>query len=293
MSQEIPISLLCGSTKLSVRGDNNDDSLNVRVNIFVTLKDLYTGCDKREKVSRNRKCNKCSGSGYIRPELDCTCTTCSGTGKVTKTYRFGPFTRTTNICCEQCNGEGSTVPDNIICYVCDSTGMCVTTDIFNIIITPGMVDGQSIQIDGDGDENKDGIIGDLIFVIHEELHDSYRRVDNNLVYRKSISMCEALCGINFILKFINDKPLFIKCGAVINPIHTYKLAGWGMLPIGDLIIEFDIIYPERGEFKRELKKVIKNYFKRNDTTGYKIATLIKTFKKETTRPPENGQTSQQ
>lgn len=259
--------------------------LNVLVGITVTLKDLYIGCNREEVVKRNRKCRKCKGYGYSQKnDGGYKCNSCNGVGHKMGMRQLGPIVQAVRMLCDQCHGKGHTAPDDILCKTCNSTGMEDITDTFEVTIVPGMVNNQQIQVDNEGHEDKDGNTGDLIFVLQEEPHDSFKRIGNNLLYSKTITLGDALCGTEFILDFVNDKPLLVKSKIVVNPLHTYKLVGWGM-PIydtdnekGDLIIDFEVTFPTKNEIKPEFKKHIKKFLKLNDTetdtAGYRSATLI-------------------
>lgn len=262
-----------------------NSQLDVAAGIAVTLKDLYNGCNREEKVTRNRKCKKCKGQGFSKKSnIDYKCVSCNGVGQKMGMRQLGPIVQAVRMLCDKCEGRGHTAPNDILCKTCNSTGIEEVTDTFEVIIVPGMINNQHIQVDKEGHGDKDGNVGDLIFVIQEKPHEEFKRLGNNLLYTKTISLGDALCGTEFVINFVNDKPLLVKSKIVVNPLHTYKLVGWGM-PVfetdnekGDLIIDFEVTFPTKNEIKPEFKKHIKKFLKLNDTetdtAGYRSATLI-------------------
>lgn len=258
--------------------------LDAPVGIQVTLKDLYDGCTRIEFASRNRKCKDCKGLGYKSTSTDYKCMACDGVGHKIEMRQIGPMTQVVKIICPQCNGKGHTAPVELTCKPCDGMGIKEYNDKFEVTIVPGMVNTQQIVLEEEGHQDRDGNTGNLIFVIQEEPHPHFKRIGDNLLYTKNITLGDALCGTQFIIDFINDKPLLVKSKIVVNPLSTYKLVGWGM-PIfdtdndtGDLIIDFEVSFPKKNEIKPEFKKQIKKFLKMdevdNDTVGYKSATLI-------------------
>ena len=58
----------------------------------------------------------------------------------------------------------------------------------------------------------------LIILIKEGVNKSeFKRLDNDLLYEKSISLIEALCGLTLVIKHMDGRELFIKTSEVIQP----------------------------------------------------------------------------
>lgn len=61
--------------------------------------------------------------------------------------------------------------------------------------------------------------GDVIIVLQQKEHEVFTRKDADLVMEHDISLTEALCGCQFIVKHLDDRDLIIqnKPGEVIVP----------------------------------------------------------------------------
>lgn len=125
--------------------------------------------------------------------------------------------------------------------------------VVEISVKPGWKAGTKITFEGEGDEAPGVAPGDIVFVIQELPHPRFERRGNDLVFKKSISLTEALCGTQFDVQLLNHRSHQISTvGEVIRPGVAKRIAGLGM-PIskfqgsrfGDLIVEFDIRFPQR------------------------------------------------
>ena len=268
------------------------NSLTIVVLIEVTLQSLYTGINHIEKVMKACICNICNGSGSTEDngrQDKYICNKCNGTGITVTIKQIGMgIMQQVKQQCLDCNGKGKKIPDNILCHNCVGEGLTNETKKHEIYIQPGMSDGDKIKIDNEGNTNIKGHTGDLIFLIKEISHNTFKRINNNLIYRKSITLADSLCGAKFLMNFLDDRPLLVKFKIIIDPLKTYKLVGWGMPKLGekdkgDLFIEFDIEFPDKVDIKPEFKKQIKKYLKTNDeeidSRGIKTATVIEELQK--------------
>ena len=68
----------------------------------------------------------------------------------------------------------------------------------------------------------DGDAGDVIVILQEEDHPVFRRADIDLIMTKTITLNEALCGCEFIVKHLDGQQLLVKTrpGEVIAPGKT-------------------------------------------------------------------------
>ena len=65
----------------------------------------------------------------------------------------------------------------------------------------------------------DGDAGDLIVILQEEDHPVFKRQEIDLVMEKTVTLSEALCGCEFIVKHLDGQQLLVKTrpGEVIAP----------------------------------------------------------------------------
>lgn len=103
-----------------------------------------------------------------------------------------------------------------------------------------------------GDQSPDVASGDVIFVLLLEPHETFERHGNDLHMTKTISLTEALCGFQMILRQLDGRSLLVTqpAGDVIQPGMVKCIRNEGM-PIhrgianGNLYIKFDIAFPEK------------------------------------------------
>ncbi len=94
---------------------------DIRVRVRLTLAEIANGVTKKLKINKTVACDKCGGSGARDANSYSTCSTCNGTGYVTRVENtfFGRM-QTQGVCptcggtgkvvtaqCDKCKGEGT------------------------------------------------------------------------------------------------------------------------------------------------------------------------------------------
>ena len=93
--------------------------------------------------------------------------------------------------------------------------------------------------------------GDVKLCISISNNTEFTRHGLDLLYKKKISLKEALCGFEFELPHISKKMLNFKNKlnhAIVHPGYRKTIPDYGMkreTHVGNLIIEFDIVFPEQ------------------------------------------------
>ncbi|KAJ0634393.1 putative DnaJ domain, Chaperone J-domain superfamily [Helianthus annuus] len=137
-------------------------------------------------------------------------------------------------------------------------------EILTIHIKPGWKKGTKITFPEKGNQEPGAAAGDLIFVIDEKPHDTFKRDGNDLVFTKRITLLEALTGKTIKVTTLDGRNLVIPITDIIKPGHEEVIQNEGM-PIskepgkkGNLRIKIDIKFPSRltGEQKLDLKRVL-------------------------------------
>lgn len=148
---------------------------NIRLNISLTLEDMFTGIEKKIKYKRQELCGNCNGDGGLEPE---TCVTCQGDGIVVELRQFGGHIMQTQTTCGECGGTGKRFRKG--CEPCKNVGYVSNDAMLDISIPAGSMDGMQMVSEGAGFEIKNGIAGDIIIVLTEKRHDLYTRNNNDL-----------------------------------------------------------------------------------------------------------------
>ena len=202
--------------------------------IKVKLADVHTGFTKKLKVNIKNVCFDCSQK----------CNVCAGSGQ--QTIQNGPFIILNK--CSTCDGQGGLSFVNKECGKCAGSLEIVSDIMCSVDIPKGVRSGYNITFSGLGEQiKKQGEqAGDLIFQILVE-QDPYfdRESGNNLIYRVPLSFKESIVGKDIkIPHFDGIIPINTEGFGVINPNKRYALQRKGLCGDGDLILQFEIVYPE-------------------------------------------------
>jgi DnaJ-class molecular chaperone len=124
------------------------------------------------------------------------------------------------------------------------------TEIIYIDVPAGTDSKEMIICRGKGNSNPDGVNGDVKVFIDVRKHDTFSRKGLDLVFKKKISLKEALCGFSFEINHLNGKVYKINNarGSIIGVGFGKTIANLGMRrkdKIGSLIIEFDLVMPDK------------------------------------------------
>ena len=104
--------------------------------------------------------------------------------------------------------------------------------------------------------------GDLILVVNILKHERFNKNGNNLIMNKNVLLSEALCGLKFVISHLDGREILFRTDEIINPNQEYYVRDEGLFidefNKGDLIINFNIIYPDilSDERKLYLKKIL-------------------------------------
>ena len=235
--------------------------------INVSLKDLYTGKSEVLKINKNVKCDICKGIGCVDPNDKIKCNICDGKGKILQVARLGPgMIQQIVKPCYNCKSKGKIIRQGQQCSKCGGDCLVRVSKNLDFYIHPGTKDGDKVVLYGEASDDPDyPETGDLILKINQTgAQNGMTREGNNLVYKKEISLSEALCGLEFVIKHLDDRKILLKTDKIINPNTVMKLSNEGMpirnqdLTYGDLIIRFVINFPFRlnNERKKFLRRIL-------------------------------------
>lgn len=114
-------------------------------------------------------------------------------------------------------------------------------------IPKGIDCGEVIRVSGKG-HCRYGVYGDVCVKIVLKAHDIYTRDGLNLIYTRSISLTDSLCGFSFDIEhFGKTYTICNNAGNVIPSNHRKVIPQKGMHReghSGDLIVHFKVIYPK-------------------------------------------------
>jgi len=136
------------------------------------------------------------------------------------------------------------------------------TKTLEITVKPGWKSGTKVTFHNEGDVRPGTEPADLIFVIKELPHQYFERDRENLIYKASITLSQALRGVKLTIPHFdgNTREVTIR-DRVIDPNYIHRIPGAGMPKpkepgsYGDLLIKFNITFPTT--LNKEQKELIK------------------------------------
>lgn len=193
--------------------------------------------------------------------------------------------------CDACNGQGVVLEMRQIamgmvqqiqrkCTKCNGAGYIFKTKkerkVLEVHIDKGMRHNQKVVFRGMADEKPNMEPGDIVFVVQEKDHDTFKRKGADLLYVKNLSLNEAICGYEFEIDHLDGRKLVVKSqpGEVIKPEADSTSPFVKIVPSegmpshgnpfvkGNLYILFRVNFPEEGsldsEVIQQLKKLLPN-----------------------------------
>lgn len=116
-------------------------------------------------------------------------------------------------------------------------------------LLPGIDDNEQLMIADKGTRVND-MVGDVKLVVNVFNETIFIRNGLDLVYKKSLTLKESLCGFSFEMSHLNGKKLCINNinnPTVIKPNFMKVIQGMGMNrenSVGNMCIQFDIVFPD-------------------------------------------------
>ena len=200
-----------GSRQRVVKGSN------LRIKVKLTLEEVANGVEKKVKVKRKIQA---AGTTYK------TCTTCHGSGQITRVTNTILGRMQTASTCNVCGGAGQMIDKKPA--GADAHGLIAEEETVSIKIPAGVVDGMQLKVTGKGNEAPgNGIRGDLLVVISEETHATLQREGDNLHYDLYISVPDAILGTSKEIDTVTGK-VRIKVESGVQSGKILRLRGKGI-----------------------------------------------------------------
>lgn len=255
------------------RGRRVNRGTNLRVKVRLTLEEIHTGIEKKIKVNKYIPCTHCKGSGAEHGSDYTTCSTCRGTGQVTRVTSTFLGQMQTSSTCPNCSGEGQIIRNK--CVHCSGNGIIKGEDIISIDIPAGVSDGIQLSVSGKGNAAaRGGIAGDLIIQIEEAPHESLQREGTNLLYDLYISFPDAVLGANADIPTLDGKAR-IKIEPGTQAGKLLRLKGKGLPSLnaygkGDLLVTINVWTPRNlSKQEQETMESLKSSENFRPQPGYK------------------------
>lgn len=237
---------------------------DVTFEISVTLEDLYSGVQKKIKINRTVICDACKGVGCKEGKSPINCPECDGTGQKVQIMRMGPMIQQAVGPCPACRGLGETIKNEDKCKKCNGAKTVKQDKTQPVEIPPGSAHGDKIKYHGMADEKPKAIAGDLVIILKEKPHSTFRRNGEDLLVNKDLSLSQALLGCTFEITHLDKRRLIVKTspGEIIRPGDFKVIEREGMpkkdesFSKGKLYVHFNIKFPAYSELSPDFKNVL-------------------------------------
>ena len=240
---------------------------NLRVKVKMNLQEIATGIEKKIKVKKYVACQHCNGTGAKDGKSYPTCSTCKGSGQVTRVQNTILGAMQTTSTCPTCEGEGKIINEK--CTFCNGEGVLMSEEVISINIPAGVGEGMQLSLSGKGNAaRRGGVNGDLIVLIEEEEHPELVRDGNDLLYNVFIGYPEAVLGETVEIPTIEGK-VKVKIEAGTQPGKILRLRGKGLPDVngygkGDLLAKVNVWIPKN--LSKDEKKLVE---KMKEAEGFK------------------------
>jgi molecular chaperone DnaJ len=221
---------------------------DVEVTVEIDFREAVFGVDKTFSLNLVDVCVHCHGRRAEPGSSLKTCSTCKGSGRVTRVQNtiLGSFQQAST--CHICRGAG-TVPEKP-CTRCDGHGVLRQPRQLDVKIPAGIDDGATIRISGQGEavpaaSHK----GDLYVHVRVKPDRRFVRQGQNILSGAKVSMAEAALGTTVTIVTI-DGEVSLKIPPGTQSGQTFKLAGKGVPRLGsqgrgDQLVKVEVEIPAR------------------------------------------------
>lgn len=123
--------------------------------------------------------------------------------------------------------------------------------VLTINVKPGWKAGTKITFQREGDQGRNKVPADIVFIIRDKPHSLFRREGSDIRYTAKVTLRQALCGTVVEVPTLSGEKISLNLTReVIKPNMVKRIQGQG-LPFpkepsrkGDLLVSFDIKFPE-------------------------------------------------
>lgn len=226
---------------------------NLRVKMKLTLQEVAEGVNKKIKVNK-----LVNADGVTFKD----CSTCHGSGRVTRVAQTFLGAMQTQSTCNICQGAGKKIdykPSDA-----DQNGLIRKEEVIEVDIPAGVMEGMQLSVTGRGNAGPfDGVAGDLIVVVEEIQHEFLRRDGENLHYEAYVNFVDAVLGTSIEVATVSGKAK-IKVEAGTQSGKTLRLKSKG-IPVlqgfgtGDLFVHINVWIPKKvSKQEREILENLKD-----------------------------------
>jgi molecular chaperone DnaJ len=217
--------------------------------VELSFEEVLRGMKDELELPKLVKCGSCSGTGAAAGTKPRKCTVCDGQGQMRRIYNQNRFSTFVSLePCRTCQGQGEIIDKP--CSTCGGSGNVKKNKKIRLEIPPGVEDGMTLQLRGEGQPSENGPPGDLLVRIHVKSHPLFERLeDGHILYNLNLKFTDLALGTDIVVPTLDDKEkLGIPAGTQPNTILKIKNKGlprYGAYGRGDLLARINIKIPTK------------------------------------------------
>ena len=251
-----PFNVSSGESGFSVSFDIGDvfgarrRGANIETRVEVSLDEVLRGASRQVSVPATTPCGDCRGTGAGDAEQKRPCNCCGGYGQVEKSHVFGRVVAE----CPACRGSGRQPGRG--CPSCGGKGAMPTTKTVRVSIPPGISDGQTVRMRGEGHVGP-GSPGDLHVRVRVRPHPAFERRGDDLRMVLRVPFTTVALGGKADVRTL-DGTVSLSVPPGTQDGCVFKVAGKGLPRLrapgrGNMLVEMAVDVPtELTDGQREL-----------------------------------------
>jgi len=228
---------------------------DARVDMAVTLEDMYNGNDVSMSIKRRIVCRNCKGRSNWKKEHCNTCGECPPEVKMVQQQVAPGFVVQQQ---QQVPSEHRCKNENKELKMTVSPRSMLPTQNLNrelripvVQVEKGAPDGHEVRFKGASEQSPGQVPGDVIVSLRQKEHSTFKRKGNDLHMTMEISLKESLTGFTRTVKQMDGRDIEVVETGVTGPYSTKIVKGEGMpkhgVPseTGDLKIQMKVKFPKK------------------------------------------------
>jgi len=223
---------------------------DLQYDLKISFLDAAFGNEKEIDVPNVETCHSCNGTGVEGGCQREICRACGGRGQIVRSQGFIRIATT----CPNCGGAGEVITHP--CSQCRGTGRAQVKKKIKVKIPPGIDNGMSLKLTGEGQRSSNGgPPGDLYVQIHVEPHEFFERQEHDVICRVPISFVDAALGTTLEIPTLDgSERMHIPEGT--QPGDVLRLRDKGIPRLrgpgrGDQVVILDVRIPKKLSQKQE------------------------------------------
>src|SRR5215210_4798682 len=242
---------------------------DVGAQIEVELVEAARGTKRRVPFRAETTCERCGGNGAEPGTSVHVCPTCGGSGRVEQVVRsvFGHVVRAST--CPECDGDGHVVEQP--CSTCRGSGRMVEERALEVVVPPGIHDGQRIRISGEGHAGSGGgRAGDVYVLVRVTPDPRFVREGDDVISKVDLTAPQAALGTTLTVPTI-DGEVEVELAPGTQPGEVLVLQGRGMPVLqgrgrGDHRVLVNVLVPRH--LTPEQRHLLEEFERRTDERTY-------------------------